>query len=406
MVRSTSRTRGRGVPMLVGVLAALAAFGCEPAAERPAAAPEVAFDTTEAGVVHARYGAIPAEPAHELDVAFEIGTGPDVVFGDVRGVALAPDESVLVLDHQASELQRFDTTGALVEVVGTSGEGPREIASANGVDVDAEGAIWLNDHGRRALTRWRPDGGFETVPSFVNGYSYLWNGGVTDAGRVWVQWSHVDDDVGPAGTQEPGLVTGTRRSYYKRMEPGTGAVDSVLVGPEPFRMLRLERGYANVPFSPERLQTVDRTGAIWTAVSDDYRLVRLTPDGDTTVVVDVAAEPPPIGEDDRRAAVGRIEEFMERAGRIAVDWGEVLPDRAPVLQHLTTDEHGHVWVQRKGERGPVFEAFAPDGRFLGRYRAGYAAFEGFPPVVRGGWLLAVQADSLDVQSVVGLRLPG
>ncbi|MDZ7781109.1 MAG: 6-bladed beta-propeller [Gemmatimonadota bacterium] len=397
--------RDSGIAVLAGVFAALGVMGCEPATERPAAVPEVTFDTTESGVVHARYGAIPTEPTHELDVAFEVGTGSDVVFGDVRGIALEPDETVLVLDHQASELYRFDTTGALIEVVGTSGEGPREIASANGVHVDAEGAIWLNDHGRNALTRWLPDGGFETHPSFVNGYSYLWDGRVTDDGRIWVQWRHADDSFGPAGAQEPGLVTGTLRSYYKRMEPSTGTVDSVLVGPEPVRGLRFERGTANVPFSPERLQTVDPRGSIWTAVSDAYRLVRLTPDGDTTVVVDIAAEPPPIGEDERREAIGRVEEFMERAGRISVDWDEVLPDRAPVLEHLTVDEQGNVWVQRKGEPGPVFEVFAPDGRFLGQYRAGYAAFEGVPPVVRDGWLLAVQADSLDVQSVVGVRLP-
>jgi len=119
-------------------------------------------------------------------------------------------------------------------------------------------------------------------------------------------------------------------------------------------------------------------------------------------------EPPLVSEDEKDRAITRLDEFMQRAGRVRVDLRDVIPVRRPLIQHLTTDDDGNVWVQRQGddEGTTLFEQFSSEGRFLGQYVAPYVAHQFLPPTIRRGWLLAVQIGEFDVQSVVGFRLDG
>ncbi len=378
------------------------AVGCTEVGEPVPPSTAVSFDTTSSGVLVASYPSVPVAPSFSADVDLRLGSEPGIAFGDIRGLEFTSDSLVIVLDHQASEVRSFDLLGNELGLLAKEGQGPTEITSANGLWLDTQGALWINDHGNSRLTRIHPDGEVTTVPFFVRGFSYLWDGGVTIDGRVWSQWSHSDQ---PSGPREPGVVSGTLRSYYKSVDPTTGEVDSVFVGDGPFRSLVLPMGGAQVPFIPQRLQAIDRTDAIWTAVSDDYRITRLTLAGDTTLVIDVEAERPPVSTEERRKEIARLEKFMETAGRIDVDWDDVIPEYKPVLQHLVSDAAGNVWVQREGPEWPVLEGFSPQGEFLGRVSLTYPVFPYFPPVVRHGWLLTVQTDSFDVQSVVGSRLP-
>lgn len=75
------------------------------------------------------------------------------------------------------------------------------------------------------------------------------------------------------------------------------------------------------------------------------------------------------------------------------------------IKDLIADDDGGVWVQREREGATLFDRFAADGRFRGRFLAAYTLHPYRAPVVRHGWLLAVQVDEWDVQSVVCIRLP-
>lgn len=184
----------------------------------------VTVDTLPNGAIAVSYPEIPREPAVRLDADLHLGASTDLEFGDIRGIAVDLDGSILVLDHQASELRRFSATGEELEVVATEGDGPHEIRAANGVRVGDDGSYWINDHGKSRLTRLLPDGEVETLEFFVRGFQYFWDGAVTTDGRVWSAWSHTDRPLGP---REPGIVEGVSRSYYKRIDPVSGLVDSV-----------------------------------------------------------------------------------------------------------------------------------------------------------------------------------
>jgi hypothetical protein len=346
------------------------------------------------------YPAIPLGPVTPLEPDLVLGDASGVVFGDVRGVDMTADGTILVLDNQASELREFDLSGRALRTVLTDGQGPREIRGANGLAIDRAGAIWVNDPGNGRFTRLLPDGEVETVGRFVRGWGYRWIGTVTDDGRLWEHWTHADRG---GGMPEPGLYRGSARGYLLNLDPETEETDSVFLGSIPVRHLNLPRGVVGIPFRTERLQVLGQTGTIWTALSDRYRLVRMSSTGDTTLVIEAAAEPKPVSADERTRAIARVEEIMQRAGRVSVDWDEVMPTRKPILQHLIVDDGGDLWVQREGDRTTLFDRFSKEGEFLGHYEAAYVAHS-WPPTIRNGWLLAVQVDEYDVQSVVGFRL--
>jgi hypothetical protein len=363
----------------------------------------VTRDTLANGAVHVVYGSQPTSPAHGLEIDLELGRTEDIVFGNIRGLELTTAEELLVLDYQASEVRRFDLDGNDLGLVTGSGEGPGEIAAANGLWMDSEDALWINDHGNWRLSRLLPGDSVETVPFFVMGYAYLWNGGVTPDGRVWSAVSASDD---PPGPREPGLVEGASRSYFKFLDRSSGDVDSVFVGFHRYRSVVLPRGGASIPFAPQRHLCIDPTGSIWTGNSGDYSVARLSLGGDTLVVIDVNAEAPPVTDAERDEAIEGVESFMERAGPASVDWDEALPRVKPHFVQLASDDQGNLWVMREGISGSVFDVFSPDGELVGVYEAAFEASPYFRPVIRRGWLLTIRTDSMGVQSVVASRVPG
>jgi hypothetical protein len=54
-------------------------------------------------------------------------------FNDIRGFAIAPDGSILILDYQTQDIRVFDPRGRHVRTVGRSGSGPGELRNANGM---------------------------------------------------------------------------------------------------------------------------------------------------------------------------------------------------------------------------------------------------------------------------------
>lgn len=358
--------------------------------------------TTESGIPLITYPTIPDGLTTVLEPDLVLGDGAGVVFGDVRGIEVTADSTILVLDHQASELWAFGPSGRELGTVLTNGQGPREIRNANGLAIDHGGSIWVNDPGNRRFTRLLPDGEVETVGRFVRGFGYRWIGTVTDDGRLWEHWTYADRGV---GMPEPGLYRGSARGYLLSRAPGTEETDSVFLGSIPVRHLNLPRGVIGIPFRTERLQVVGQNGTIWTALSDRYRLVQLSSTGDTTLVLEVGIDSKPVSADDRAREIARVEDFMQRAGRVSVDWDETIPTRKPIIRHLIVDDGGDLWVQREGDGTTLFDRFSSEGEFLGHYEAGYVP-HAWPPTIRHDWLLAVQIDEFDVQTVIGFRLDG
>ena len=122
-------------------------------------------------------------------------------------------------------------------------------------------------------------------------------------------------------------------------------------------------------------------------------------------MVALPPDPLPIPEEERAAAIQRIEEFMERAGRIDLDYDQLLARTLPALEHLATDDQGRLWVGRLDRDGVlVFDVFRPDGTYLAVARCDCVPYRYFVPSVRGDQFLTVVRDEMEVPFVVRARI--
>src|SRR5690606_5317953 len=243
--------------------------------------PEVVRDTLPNGAVLLRYAALPdpaGEPAGiELSIGEVEGEGPEI-FGDVRGIEADADGNIYIFDYQATEVRVFDPQGEYLRTIGRKGGGPGEITEANGMVFDRDGTLWLHDHGKWQMVGFDVDG--QEVGRYamhVRSYAYVFRGVLDDRGDFWKTTSE------PVGDQpmppSDGLTEGTYRMYAKRLDPATGAVDSVYVAQLHSRGLvaRMANGYrmGSIPFSGGTTLAIDPAGGFRLTSKDASQAVRL-----------------------------------------------------------------------------------------------------------------------------------
>lgn len=359
--------------------------------------------------VYSSFPVLPLTTTADLRIGGPGAAGP-AAFADVRGVDVDSAGRILVLDGGAAELRAFDAGGAASGVILGKGTGPSEIEDANGVRVDTSGAIWVSDHGR--VTRLQ--GGRSTTHSRPGAeHGRVWEGGVTHAGRIWDFTRHpLGGADGPSGRTGP-RPTETRL-FLKRLDPSTGAVDSVALATEieesvVFRGRDGARGTIRIPFKPRPLVALDPAGAVWIATSDVDRVVKLSPEGDTLLVVELPGAGPDASADERTRAIERLAAEMRERGAGGPDapaWDSIVPRRKPVLVNLAVDDRSRLWVQRRTlSRGPVFDVLDADGRLLGSIDPDFEPAEYFPIVVRGKSLYAVLGDAPGAATVIRAPVP-
>jgi streptogramin lyase len=355
------------------------------------------------------YSDLPQDRTAELSSNLQIGSldGEDggFIFGDVRGIEMSPEGELLVLDHQASEVHAFDLEGNHLGLRYGTGEGPREVAEANGLFFDRDQALWINDHGKMRLTRLLSDGEVETYPFPLGRYGYLWKGTVAADGRLWHDLTMRDPD---AVRPEPGYYEATSDVGVLAVDPESGVRDSLRIGTSTVRGIALERGFAGAPFAPARLTAFDPAGSFWTMESSDrYHLTRIDlATGDTLVQVELPVQGPPVLAEERAVEIQRIEEFMERAGRVEVNWSSVLPDRKPVAYQLSVDDESRVWVLRQREEDGrwAVDVIGQDGTYLKTWLLAFEPSRYYVPVIRDQWIFTLRTGEFDEQYVVGSRL--
>jgi streptogramin lyase len=407
---------------LLPAAALLAAAACSSKKPAQTSNADVTWDTLPSShAPHATYASLPVIPlttTTDLKLGGVGATGP-VAFGDVRDIDADSTGRILVLDGQANELRAFDAKGAPAGIVMKHGQGPGEIQGANGFQVDASGAIWVNDHARGLVTRFK-DGDFKTYPMPIAGFAYRWQGGVTNDGQVWDFWAHAADgpDPAPMSAQKNGPQDSAIRLFLKKLDPKTGVVDSVAIGTETRHGLAYvdpKKGSIGMqlPFTAKRLVAIDPAGAVWTAMSDADRVVKLSAKGDTLLVVDMPGAGPDVSPDERAKAIERLDTMVAQARKRglatatdAPDWNALLPKRKPVLTSLTVDDRGHLWIERATlSRGSMFDVLTSDGQLLGTIDPDFSPAEGSPITIRGKGFYAVLKDSLDVATVIRAPVP-
>ncbi|NNF37315.1 MAG: hypothetical protein HKN71_01500, partial [Gemmatimonadetes bacterium] len=294
------------------------------------------------------------------------GEGADV-FGDVRGIEADDEGSIYVLDYQAAEVRVFSPEGSHVRTLSRRGEGPGEIGESNGF-VLAGDTLFVYDHSKWMMMGLDRSTGRELtrVPTPVRSYGYMWTGTRDDRGRFWKSTSHSDEPrVYPP---EEGLQESSARAYLKMYDPASETSDSIFFGERTSASWVARVGddgfsYRGIPFRPAEVIVVDPAGGFWRASTDRYRIARLSEQGDTTLVIEVAIEPRPVSAADREAFIAPMADRSPADARIAEEILAVAPTVQPVLKRMFVDENDHLWVERAVEAGEdaLWDVFTNEG---------------------------------------------
>jgi hypothetical protein len=326
-------------------------------------------------------------------------------FNDIRGLAVARDGGIFVLDYQTQEIRLFDSTGRFVTLVARRGEGPGELAGANGMATGPDGALVVNDPRTRRFSVYDPGGAFvrqHTVPGW--GYGYRWVGGIDTAGRVYEEFYLPNDTT----------------RYVRRFTPDFSRTDTLTMpvcAPELKRSSYLwtvrdkgreiAHGVMGVPYSAERVGYVDAQGSVWCARSDRDDIAQLDlASRDTIRLIHGGRSAVPISPAQHDSAVASVKAFAKGMGPPDPDLSRIGSD-LPIVRNLTTDDQGRLWVLAgTADTVSVYDVYAADGHPIATVRAGFAGTSdaGWHPVIRGDRFYTVTTDADGVPSVVRAHL--
>lgn len=323
------------------------------------------------------------------------GEGPDAL-GSVVDVALDPMGRAWIADGQRKQLLVYDAQGRHVRTIGAPGAGPREFGAIAGMAWAPDGSLWVLDGGNArfavydttgTLVRTQPNGSTITMTP--------WPGGFDRAGRLY--------DVGvQTRTGAPPAMVLVRSA--PRQAPETfafpefeGEFFEVSGGSSANRTVTR----IAVPFTGVPVWAIDPDGYVWIANTAEYRIERHGFGGGTDRVVEREVDPIPVTREDRARVMEENEFFTRQGGRIDLSR---IPDHKPALNEFAFDDAGHLWVSPVLGAGeaPALDVFTPAGGYLGRVQlpAGKMSVK----TIRGDRMAVVAKDSLDVESVVLLRI--
>ena len=324
-------------------------------------------------------------------------------FGAVGAIAAGADGQIYVLDRQAQDVRVFDVNGTPIRTVGRKGGGPGEFQGADAVWVDDSTRVWVSDRRARRFSAFDSTGDLlGDYPRERPGFSPSFVGGGAN-GDLWDAWPA----SGPGGSGQ--------RMELLRFAAGAYR-DTVTLpefSPPQWQVVR-RQGTSTmifnlpVPFSATQLLAVDPRGAVWRAVSMEYRLTLFTAAGDSARVILREHRPFPVTARDRERATARYRRDFADAGA-RLDEG-LIPPVKPAMRVLLVDNLGFVWVApfaADDSAAIAFDVFDPEGRYLGAVPTPVTPQRLRPlPVVRGNALYYVTTDELDVPYVVRARIVG
>ncbi|MEQ9399916.1 MAG: 6-bladed beta-propeller [Longimicrobiales bacterium] len=354
-----------------------------------------------------------AAPAWQVTEELRIGgasAGSDAQFGLVVGVDVDADGNVYVADQQAQHVQVFDAEGRFLHTIGGPGSGPGEIGQALAGVFVVGGEVWVADMANLRLNRYAPDG--EALGSTpidpTNGIPMRWDR-VGD--RLVAQLRFLGmGDAPAAGTDDAVVTMGTpTRDTVTVLSGGTS--------------LQMEGGRPQIRiFGSEPIWDAAADGRVLSGLNSGYRLEVRDASGTLQRVITKPFETEEVTEADVTRLRRTIRQLMldQGAPPQAVDaliQGMSFADRFPAFAQILAGPSGTVWVQHiqsmesltagDAEFNPQdlgsdnWDVFDGEGRYLGVMTLP----DRFAPLlVDGDAFWGVQRDQFDVNSVVRFRV--
>lgn len=328
----------------------------------------------------------------ELRIGSLEGSGPEV-FGQVAALEVDALGRIYVAEGQAHEIRVFDAEGRFVRTIGRKGGGPGEFEDVSALFFGPQGNLWVVDQQNARYSVFDTAGAFLTSHRRpVPGMIMPWPGLMDDEGRIY--------EIGFA-MEGPDLLrfgTDLERADTLPMPSSEG----------PYFEHRTDGGRmrASVPFAPGLVWRLDPRGHLWFGISEEYRIVERSPEGDTLRIIEKEHAPVAVTAEERTEAMERLEWFTRQGGRVDASR---LPGTKPAFRRFHVDEEGHLWVvpsvagEDAGGTADVFDIFDPRGRYLGRVTPPFP-LPYSPVLFRDGRLYTVAADELGVPYVVRARI--
>lgn len=345
-----------------------------------------------------------AQARWRLQELYRVGDAEEGLgsFNNIRDFQLDASNQLWVLDFQTRTLRLFAADGTPIKELARRGQGPGEIANANGFRPAPDGRMVMRDYSNARFNIYGRDGApLPSVTAISSGYGYLWDAAFDRQGRL------VE------------LATVRRGESFERVllrwNVDLARADTMNLPatacsqlPPPRNGIRGQQGFAGYPFEPRIIWTIDGDGAFWCAHTDEYRIRRIafgasTHDRELTLP-NLPRIPIPTAE--RDSAIRALEEFLTRIGGAADPWdkGSIKRDIGP-LQGFTADDQGRLWALRELPGGRFeFDVWDRAGRRIAvvpvRTRRSF-----FPIVrIRGDRLGLLTLDEDDVPVIVVHRI--
>jgi len=309
------------------------------------------------------------------------GDGPEV-FGSIAALEVDGAGQIHVFDGQANELRVFGPDGTFVSRFGRRGGGPGEFQHVIGMSSAPDGAMWIVDGASARYTVLRGDE-VVTHPRGAAVYTVPWVGG------------HADGDLHDlirVSSEGPGEA-------LVRVNSEGIAIDTFPVPANDLERPRLGSISLPLPYARDEIRAFDPNGNLWSAISHEYRLHRISLTGDTLEVVGRDLEARALSAAEADSVSRSIRALREEFG---LDVREALvPRTAPLLRRVTIADDGSVWVTRAdapvgSPSGTEFDVFDRDGKLMGQLTLDFPLSL---RLVHSGAIYGIGRDELGVERV-------
>jgi hypothetical protein len=336
----------RRVVARVGAVATMVtgvAVGFDLEAQVPSADPP-GVEIVETDGLRAR---VPSQLRIQSQPDLQIGVAdgdPAYLFSRIAGIALLPDERIMVVDGASAELRYYDRQGRLIDRRGGRGQGPGEFQSPRLLNTVTGDSVVIYDNPAGRFTVYSSDGeGFRTF-LLARGSG---NPHATSGDRVLI--------TSPAALPTPNAQGPLPTTFAIRLADSVrGTVDTVAVAPYTqiaitFPGSRLP-SFVSAPFSVIPGTAADG-GRFFIPSVDEPSVREYAWTGELRRVFRLREPVNRITEPVFSAAIeSAVDRFVERssAPRAAVRRsfdGVVPPDVAPSFQALIVDDEGWLWAQ-------------------------------------------------------------
>lgn len=268
-----------------------------------------------------------------------IGTadGPEeYAFASIRGLAVATDGSIYVLEGKPPVVRQYTGSGRFVRSLGRQGQGPGEFLNPEAITI-SQNRLVVRDNQNQRLAVFPLDGG---PPDH---WPYR-----TMAGSFQPMTVHPNGSIA-VPTQVP--VGRDFVQVFFRYRPLGGLSDTVFAprlswAPLSLKVTMQGGGAASysIPYAPSPVWAVMRDGRLVGGVSDRYAILVL--DSTTVWRIQRTFHPVPISRQEREDSREEIVARIRRYNNLAFTWdGSDMPAAKPFFSDIFVDHDNRLWVR-------------------------------------------------------------